>query len=165
MVGLFLFTLTPRQNQMAKWSVFNIGSANKQIDELKAENETLKQQVKAFEEATPEAVTQLQGEVAAIKTEAADAKAKLLQAESDLATAKQTIGTLTAEKAQLAKDLDAKGKEVEAAASKKAAEIQASIGAPAAPAIPPTAKPATEATGFNRIVAATAAQISATKTK
>lgn len=145
------------------WKIFNIGAANKRIEELEAENTTLKQQLKASEDSVPDSVKALQGELAT-------ASASLSQANAELATAKQTVSTLTAEKEALAgqvtkltQDIEAKGKEVEAQAAKKAAEIQASIGAPAAPVAPAAASPKqkTELTGMARVRAAARSDLQA----
>ncbi len=134
---------------MANFKIFSIGKANTRIDELEAENQTLKANLAEAVASTPEALTQASAEVSRLTAENAQSK-------SDLATAKQTIGTLTAAKEAADKqvaELTAKVAEIPKLAAAKAADIQASIGAPAAPEVPKTATAPAPATGMAAVKA------------
>lgn len=111
---------------MATFKFFNIGTANKRIEELEAENVLLKEQAKVAEE---------NGEQVAKAAE--ENAAKLTQAEADLSTAKQTISTLTARAEKAEAELKAANEklanpsaQVIQIASRKAQEITAAQGQP-----------------------------------
>lgn len=97
------------------WKIFRIGEANSRIDALEAENALLKSEVETLK-AAPSAVTELQS--------------KLTQAESDIATAKTTIGELEKANEELAVKLTETEASVESRASQKALEIASAQGAP-----------------------------------
>lgn len=149
------------------YKFYNIGKANAEIERLENELKSEKEKVSALESNEPEALAAAQGELANLKT-------KLAQTESDLATAKQSIQTVSTERDKLAAkatkleaDLAASTANVDAEASRKALEITATQGQPPVET-KPTAEPAkpetkTELKGLDKVRAAIREQIKGTK--
>ena len=140
---------------MATYKFFNIGKANAEIDRLQLA-------LDAANAAKPDATisTQLQEALASNET----ISGQLTQANSDLIAAKASIASLTAEKTALETNHKTAMTNLEASvadkAAKRAQEIQAGLGSPAAPAVDPAAKPAEGKTGLSRLVSAAAADLS-----
>ena len=145
---------------MAAFKFFNIGKANEEIARLEGEVSRLTAENASLAANTPEAVTNLQAQLATAETTIKELKASLVLHGTDAAA-------LTAAKAEiedLKTKLEAKGKEVEASASRKALEIVAGAGAPPAPVAPVSTVPAPKKVGgLKAVEAAFAAQINPVK--
>jgi len=136
-----------------------IGKANARIDELEAQLATITQerdQAKAALESNgaeiSAAAEQLQTELNAVNNTITGLRASEAKAVKEAATAQ-------AEVASLKEQLKAKDGEVKIKVAHQVQEEQAKLGQPSAPAVPASAKPAKEATGMARIVAAARADL------
>jgi len=146
------------------WKFLNIGKANAEIERLEKALADEQAKTAALNKERDELKTAAEANDSEIARNAEATGKELIQAKADLATAKQSVSTLTTErddaKAQLAtvgkerdelkaKIADPKGA-IQTAASAKAAEITGAQGQPpiaTAPVATPAAKPA-EASGL-----------------
>jgi chromosome segregation ATPase len=138
---------------------FRMKEADARIVELEASTASLTKERDAAIAAVGENHTE-------ITAQAEDLKKKLDVSVSDLTVANQTISSLETKlnslesmNANLTKDIEAKGKEVDAKVATKVAAIEATLGAPSAPIAPASAKSSKELTGMDRVRAAARADL------
>jgi len=117
------------------YKFFKIGAANARIDELEKEVAELKAQSKAEADAIPESITALQAENQKLVSDLATAKTSLADAQKSVTAITGERDTAVAKVAELEK----KVAELPKLAAQQTAEIQAQIGAPAAPVVPAAA--------------------------
>src|SRR5690349_5090724 len=143
--------------------IWNIGTANKRIEELEAENATLKGKISQAESAVGENNSEAVKAAEGLQDSLDTANKSLAQAQSDLATAKASVASKAAEIESLKSKLAAKDEEVKTAAARQALNIQAALGQPSAPVVPDNAKPGADSgkpkTGIARIIAAAKADL------
>ncbi len=108
------------------FKIFNIGAANKRVEELETENAALKAEIATSAE-----------NATAVETAAETIKAELVQAKADLDTAKTTISSLTSRADKAEADLKVASdklanptEQVQVLASKEALKITAAQGQP-----------------------------------
>lgn len=137
---------------------FNIGKANEEIERLNQAVAALTAENTALKENTP----LIEAAAEKLKTDSEATALKLSQVEADLATAKDSVASLTAAKEKAEADLAAAnaklanpGEQIKNAASAQAAAITASIGVPPVVATSPTQpSPSKSLTGLERAIAA-----------
>lgn len=139
--------------------ILNIFKANKEIERLTAELATAQESAKGGAKEETEAISEANK---ALSKANADLEAENTQLKADLATGKQTIGTLSAQKEKAETELAAAQAtianpegEIEKRAAIKAAEITAKLGQPPIPGTPPPANqpPKADAKGRDRFLA------------
>jgi chromosome segregation ATPase len=115
---------------MAAFKFYNVTKANEEIHRLESSVEELTNQIETLKGND----TAIAAEAEKVRGEYDATKLKLTQAESDLATAKASIVSLTAEKDKAVADLTAANAaipvQIKNAASAQAAAITAGIGVP-----------------------------------
>ena len=138
---------------------FRMKEADARIVELEASVASLTKERDAAVAAVGENHTE-------ITVQAEDLKKNLAASVADLATAKQTIGSLETQieslksmNADLTKSIEAKGKEVDIKVAAQVATVQAALGSPAAPSAPATASAPSQLTGMARVRAAAKADL------
>ncbi len=136
---------------MAKLSIWNIGVANRRIEELETQVGTLTAETVALK--------------AALESNGSEISTAAEQVTKDLDTAKSTIATLTgqlntattqvtakdAEIAALGLQLKSKDGEVKIQVAQGVAQVQAALGAPPLAAAPAEAKFSSTKTGIERV--------------
>ena len=112
------------------FKIFNIGKANEEVTRLESEVDRLTKEL-AAEKENSELIARA---AECSKTTASNFEVQIKQAQSDLATAKQTIGTLTAERDSFKAIVESPEGEIEKRASAKATDLAAKMGVPPLPA-------------------------------
>lgn len=139
-------------------NIFNIGKANARIAELEQQVATLTASAGANDHSTElaEALAsneQISAQLATVTAENATLKTKVAGLEGQVSQLQAAAATHKTAMTNLEASVNEK-------AAKKAQEINAGLGAPAAPAVDAAAKaPAKNVTGMNRVVAAAKADL------
>jgi DNA repair exonuclease SbcCD ATPase subunit len=134
---------------------FNVGLANKRIEELEAENARLSKETSDLKAAVESNGSEIEQQAADLAKQLDAEKQTSSAMAAELNKTKETITAQASEIKALKERLDAKEQEVQTEAAKKALEIQASIGHPSRPSAPKEAKEAKESrSGLGRVLAA-----------
>lgn len=144
------------------WKFLNIGKANEEITRLNAEVSKVTQERDDARAALEANGTEVSKAAEEIQANAETLKAENLKLAGQVTSLTGQVATQAAEITRLNGIVAGEPERVKITVAGKVAEAQAAIGAPAAPAVPPSAaKPGAGLTGMARIRAAAQADLDA----
>jgi ABC-type transporter Mla subunit MlaD len=144
---------------MAAFRIFNIGAANRRVEELETQNAALTKELGELKAALESNGGEVSAQAEQLSAALAAEKETSAGLAASLNKAKETLEANTTEIAALKAELAGKDGEVETKVSRKLAEAQAALGQPSPPVAPTDAPTAAAPSGFARACSAFKKQI------